>query len=325
MPGINLSRRTLLAGMAAMPLLRAAEAQTAWPTKPVRVMVPYPPAGGADTTGRIVFGTLGQLFNQQFVVENRGGAGGTIGEAVVAKAEPDGYTVLHDATAFSVNSSLYSNLPFDYNKDFDSVALVSLVPNILVVTPSVPVKTVADVIALAKAAPDGIDMASSGNGTLQHLCLEMFRHRTGTKISHVPYRGGGLALNDVMSGQVKFFFANGSSVVGLIQGGKVKAIAHTGKGKLASLPDIPAVSDTLSGFEAYEWNGVFVPHGTPASIVQALNSAVNAALRDPNVISRFEQLNIDSRTTTPQEFRAFVQDQMALWSKVVKDANIRLG
>jgi tripartite-type tricarboxylate transporter receptor subunit TctC len=288
-------------------------------------MVPYPPAGGADTTARILFARLGEMLGQQFVIENRGGAGGTIGEAVVAKADPDGYTVLHDATAFSVNSALYSNLPFDYNKDFDSVALVSLVPNILVVTPSVPVKTVADVIALAKAAPDGIDMASSGNGTLQHLCLEMFRHRTGTKISHVPYRGGGLALNDVMSGQVKFFFANGSSVVGLIQGGKVKAIAHTGKGKLASLPDIPAVSDTLSGFEAYEWNGVFVPHGTPASIVQALNSAVNAALRDPNVISHFEQLNIDSRTTTPQEFRAFVQDQMALWSKVVKDANIRLG
>jgi tripartite-type tricarboxylate transporter receptor subunit TctC len=315
----------LLAGLAAAPFAPKAGAQAIWPNRPVRVMVPYPPAGGADTTARILFARLGEMLGQQFVIENRGGAGGTIGEAVVAKADPDGYTVLHDATAFSVNSALYSNLPFDYNKDFDSVALVSLVPNILVVTPSVPVKTVADVIALAKAAPDGIDMASSGNGTLQHLCLEMFRHRTGTKISHVPYRGGGLALNDVMSGQVKFFFANGSSVVGLIQGGKVKAIAHTGKGKLASLPDIPAVSDTLSGFEAYEWNGVFVPHGTPASIVQALNSAVNAALRDPNVISRFEQLNIDSRTTTPQEFRAFVHDQMALWSKVVKDANIRLG
>jgi tripartite-type tricarboxylate transporter receptor subunit TctC len=323
--GINVTRRLLLAGLAAAPFAPKAGAQAIWPNRPVRVMVPYPPAGGADTTARILFARLGEMLGQQFVIENRGGAGGTIGEAVVAKADPDGYTVLHDATAFSVNSALYSNLPFDYNKDFDSVALVSLVPNILVVTPSVPVKTVADVIALAKAAPDGIDMASSGNGTLQHLCLEMFRHRTGTKISHVPYRGGGLALNDVMSGQVKFFFANGSSVVGLIQGGKVKAIAHTGKGKLASLPDIPAVSDTLSGFEAYEWNGVFVPHGTPASIVQALNSAVNAALRDPNVISRFEQLNIDSRTTTPQEFRAFVQDQMALWSKVVKDANIRLG
>ena len=325
MPGTNLSRRTLLAGMAAVPLVRTAEAQTAWPTKPVRVMVPYPPAGGADTTGRIVFGTLGQLFNQQFVVENRGGAGGTIGEAVVAKAEPDGYTVLHDATAFSVNSSLYSNLPFDYNKDFDPVALVSLVPNILVVTPSVPVKTVADVIAYAKAAPDGIDMASSGNGTLQHLSLEMFRHQTGIKISHVPYRGGGLALNDVMAGQVKFFFSNGSSVVGLIQGGKVKAIAHTGKGRLKSLPDIPPVSDTLPGFEAYEWNGVFVPHGTPAPIVQKLNAGINNVLHDPNVTTRFQQLNIDIRQTTPEEFRRFVQDQMALWSKVVKDANIRLG
>ena len=141
--------------------------------------------------------------------------------------------------------------------------LVALVPNILVVTPSLDVKTVADVIAYAKAQPDGIYMASSGNGTLQHLSLEMFRHVTGVKINHVPYRGGGLALQDVMAGQVKFFFANGSSVVGLIKGGKVKAIAHTGKGRLESLPDIPPVSDTLPGFEAYEWNGLFVPHGTP--------------------------------------------------------------
>jgi len=325
MAEISLTRRLLLAALGTAPFAHLAGAQAAWPNRPVRVMVPYPPAGGADTTARIIFGKLGEMLGQQFVIENRGGAGGTIGEAVVAKADPDGYTVLHDATAFSVNSSLYSNLPFDYNKDFEPVALVSLVPNILVVTSTVPVKTVADVISLAKAAPDGIDMASSGNGTLQHLSLEMFRHRTGIKISHVPYRGGGLALNDVISGQVKFFFANGSSVVGLIQGGKVKAIAHTGKGKLTSLPDIPPVSETLPGFEAYQWNGVFVPRGTPGEIVQALNRALNAALRDPNVISRFEQLNIDIRTTMPQEFRAFVQEQMALWGQVVKEANIRLG
>jgi tripartite-type tricarboxylate transporter receptor subunit TctC len=325
MAEISLTRRLLLAALGTAPFAHLAGAQAAWPNRPVRVMVPYPPAGGADTTARIVFGKLGEMLGQQFVIENRGGAGGTIVEAVVAKADPDGYTVLHDATAFSVNSSLYSNLPFDYNKDFEPVALVSLVPNILVVTPTVPVKTVADVIALAKAAPDGIDMASSGNGTLQHLSLEMFRYRTGIKISHVPYRGGGLALNDVISGQVKFFFANGSSVVGLIQGGKVKAIAHTGKGRLTSLPDIPPVSETLPGFEAYEWNGVFVPRGTPGEIVQALNRALNAALRDLNVISRFEQLNIDIRSTTPQEFRAFVQEQMALWGQVVKEANIRLG
>ncbi|HZP69517.1 MAG TPA: tripartite tricarboxylate transporter substrate binding protein [Pseudolabrys sp.] len=314
-----------MAGLATAPLVRAVHAQTAWPVRPVRVIVPYPPAGGADTTARIVFGRLGEMFGQQFIIENRGGAGGTIAEAVAAKAEPDGYTVLHDATAFSVNSSLYSNLPFDYKKDFDPVALVSLVPNILVVTPSVPVKTVADIIAFAKAAADGIDMASSGNGTLQHLSLEMFRHRTGIKISHVPYRGGGLALNDVVSGQVKFFFANGSSVVGLIQGGKVKAIAHTGKGKLNSLPDIPPVSATLPGFEAYEWNGVFVPHGTPSPVIQKLNNGINAALRDPNVMARFEQLNIETRPTTPEEFGNFVRSQMELWSKVVKDANIRLG
>jgi tripartite-type tricarboxylate transporter receptor subunit TctC len=288
-------------------------------------MVPYPPAGGADTTARILYAKVGAILGQQFVIENRGGAGGTIGEALVAKAAPDGYSILHDGTAYSVNGSLYSNLPFDYNRDFDAVALVSLVPNILVVTPSLPVNTMADVIAYAKAAPDGIDMASSGNGTLQHLSLEMFRFMTGTKVNHVPYRGGGPALNDVMAGQVKFFFSNGSSVVGMIQGGKIKAIAHTGKGRLKSLPDIPPVSDTLPGFEAYEWNGVFVPHGTPTAIVRSLNGAINDAIRDPDVKERFDQLNITSRPNTPEEFRAFVKDQMERWGRVVKEANIKLG
>jgi tripartite-type tricarboxylate transporter receptor subunit TctC len=291
----------------------------------VRVIVPYPPAGGADTTARIVYAKVGQELGQQFVIENRGGAGGTIGEAVAAKADADGYLILHDATAFSVNSALYPSLPFDYNKDFDPVVLVSLVPNILVVTPSEPVNTVAELIALAKASPDGITMASSGNGTLQHLCLEMFRHVTGIKINHVPYRGGGVALTDVMAGQVKFFFSNGSSVVGLIKGGKLKAIAHTGHGRLESLPDIPPVSDTLPGFEAYEWNGVFVPHGTPASIVRKLNTSLNAALSSPEVSERFKQLNVSSRANTTEEFRSFVEDQMKLWSGVVKEANIKLG
>jgi tripartite-type tricarboxylate transporter receptor subunit TctC len=209
------TRRALLSGLATVPLLRprAAHAQTDWPTRPVRVMVPYPPAGRADTTARIVYARLSEDLGRQFAIENRGGAGGTIGEEAVAKAAPDGYTILHDATAFSVNGSLYANLPFDYRKDFESVFLVALVPNILVVTPSVPANTVAEVIALAKATPGDIDMASSGNGTLQHLLLELFRQRTGIAINHVPYRGGGLALTDVMAGQVKFFFANGSSAV----------------------------------------------------------------------------------------------------------------
>jgi len=323
MTGTKFTRRTLLAGLAAAPF--AAQAQTDWPNRNVRVVVPYPPAGGADTTARILYAKLGQMLNQQFVIENRGGAGGTIGEAVVAKADADGYTLIHDATAFSVNSSLYPKLPFDYEKDFDPVALVSLVPNILVVTPSLPVTTMADVIAYIKVQPNGVSMASSGNGTLQHLCLEMFRFQTGLKINHVPYRGGGPALTDVMSGQVKFFFSNGSASVGLIKGGKVKAIAHTGKGRLEGLPDIPPVSDTIPGFEAYEWNGVFVPHGTPQPIVTKLNAGINTALDSPEVSARFKQLNIVTQKTTPEQFHAFVEAQMKLWSKVVKDANIHLG
>ena len=320
-----LTRRTLLATLAAAPFVRAARAEAAWPARPVRVMVPYPPAGGADTTARILYGKASADLGQTFVVENRGGAGGTIGEAIVAKSAADGYTLLHDGTAYSVNGALYPSLPFDYRKDFDPVFLVSLVPNILVVTPSLPVTTLADVIAYIKAQPNGVSMASSGNGTLQHLCLEMFRFQTGLTINHVPYRGGGLALTDVMAGQVKFFFANGSSAVGLIKGGKVKAIAHTGKGRLASLPDIPPMSDTLPGFEGYDWNGVFVPHGTPAPIVKKLNAALNAVIVSPQVTARFAELNIESRQNSPEEFRAYVEDQMALWSRVVKEANIKLG
>ena len=291
----------------------------------MRVMVPYPPAGGADTTARIIYARLSQDFGQQFAIENRGGAGGTIGEQAVASAAPDGYTILHDATAFSVNASLYQDLPFDYRNDFDPVFLVAQVANILVVTPSVAVTTVADVIAFAQASPGGIDMASSGNGTLQHLLLELFARAAGIKINHIPYRGGGLAMTDVMAGQVKFYFANGSAAVGLIQSGKLKAIAHTGKGRLASLPDIPPLSDTLPGFEGYDWNGVFVPHGTPAAIALKLNAGLNAALISPQVAARFAELNIQSRPNTPEEFRAYVESQMQLWNRVVKEANIKLG
>jgi tripartite-type tricarboxylate transporter receptor subunit TctC len=325
MAGSELTRRTILAAMASAPLTNTARAQAAWPDRPVRVMVPYPPAGGADTTARIIYAKLSEDLGQQFAVENRGGAGGTIGEAVAAKAAPDGYTILHDATAFSVNGSLYHDLPFDYGKDFDPVALVSLVPNILVVTPSVPVETAEDLIVYAMASPDGIAMASSGNGTLQHLCLELFKERTGLKITHVPYRGGGPALTDVMAGQVKFFFANGSAAIGFIMAGKLRAIAHTGKGRLANLPHVPPISDTLPGFEAYEWNGVFVPHGTPREIVTKLNGALNAALVSPQVSTRFAALNIESHQNTPEEFAAYVQGQMELWARVVKEGHITLG
>jgi tripartite-type tricarboxylate transporter receptor subunit TctC len=316
-----------LVGVSALGLgkMGSALAQTDWPTRPVKVIVPYPPGGGADTVSRILFKHLSDLWGQQFVIDNRGGAGGTIGEAAVAKADPDGYTVLYDATAFSVNGALYPNLTFDYIKDFQPVFLASLVANILVVTPSVPVSTIDDVVALAKASPGGLDFASSGNGTVQHLALEMFRHMTGTKINHIPYRGGGPALNDVVGGQVKFFFSNGASSVGLVRAGTVKAVAHTGKGRLGTLPDLPAAQETIPGFEAYEWNGVFIPAKTPAAIVSKLNAGLNAVLKNPEVIDRMKTLNVETRANTPEEFRTFVAAETEKWGRVVREANIKIG
>jgi tripartite-type tricarboxylate transporter receptor subunit TctC len=289
------------------------------------VIVPYPAGGGADTVSRILLAKLSDGLGQQFVTENRGGAGGTIGAAVAAKAERDGYTVLYDATAFSVNPSLYARLPYDTLNDFQPVFLASLVPNLLVVHPSVEAKTVEDVIAIAKAAPGGLDWASSGNGTVQHLSLELFRLRTGVKLNHIPYRGGGPALNDLIGGQVKFFFSNGAASIGHIQSGALRAIAHTGRGRLRTLPDIPAVAETLPGFEAYEWNGVFVPAGTPAPIVAKLNAGLNAVLRQQEVIDRLNALNVEFRENTPEEFRAFVKAEMQKWERVVREANITLG
>jgi len=326
------TRRQMLKGAAAAagaPLLaatRTAFAQTDWPTRPIKVIVPYPPAGGADTVSRTLFQKLGEMWGgAQFVIDNRGGAGGAIGAAAVAKADSDGYTVLYDSTAHSVNPSLYPRLPYDTVKDFQAVFLAALVPNILVVNNAVAAKTVGDVIAIAKAAPGGLDWASSGNGTVQHLCLEMFRLRTGVNLNHIPYRGGGPALNDLIGGQVKFFFSNGAASIGHVQGGAIKAIAQTGRGRLGTLPDLPGVAETLAGFEAYEWNGVFFPAGTPPAIVAKLNAGLNAVLRQPDIAARLKQLNVDFRENTPDEFRAFVAAEMKKWARVIKEANIKLG
>jgi tripartite-type tricarboxylate transporter receptor subunit TctC len=315
------------AGAAGAPFvgIASAAAQAEYPVRPVRVIVPYPAGGGADTVSRILFARLSESFGQKFVIENRGGASGIIGASVAAKAERDGYTVLYDATAFSVNPSLYARLPYDTVNDFQPVFLASLVPNLLVVHPSVDANTVSDVIAIAKATPGGLDWASSGNGTVQHLSLEMFRLRTGVRLNHIPYRGGGPALNDLIAGQVKFYFSNGAASIGHVQSGAVRAIAHTGRGRLRTLPELPAVAETLPGFEAYEWNGVFVPAGTPAQIVAKLNAGLNAVLRRPEVIDRLNALNVEFRENAPEEFRDFVKAEMEKWGRVVREANITLG
>ena len=297
-------------------------AQT-YPSKPVRVVVPYSAGGGADTVSRILFAKVAEDLGQAFMIENRGGGGGTIGPAVVAKASADGYTVLYDATAHSINPALVPNLPYNTRKDFSPVFLAALVPNLLVVYPPVQVNNVADVIALAKSGPP-LDWASAGNGSVQHLALELFRTMTGARLNHVPYKGGGPALNDLVGGHVKFFFSNASASTSFVKAGQLRAIAHTGRGHLASFPNLPPVSDTVPGFEAYEWNGVFVPAGTPVEVVARLNSALNAALKAPKVAERLASLSVESRPNSPAEFAAFVAAETDRWAKVIREANIKL-
>ncbi len=321
------SRRTLLTGSAAASLaaslgVRPGTAQAAWPSKPVRVVVPYAPGGGADTLSRLLFGKVQEDLGQSFIIDNRGGGGGTIGAGIAAKAAPDGYTILHDATAFSVNPTLLPSLPYDTRKDFVPVFLAGIVPNLLVVSPGVEQKTVAEIIALAKSA-NGLDWASSGNGTVQHLSLELFRAQAGIKLNHVPYKGGAPALTDLMGGHIKFFFSNAAASTPHVKTGKIKAIAHTGTGRLAALPDLPPVADTLPGFVAYEWNGVFAPAGTPKDIIDRLNGALNAAIKVPAVVERMAQLSIEAKANTPAEFATFLSAEIDKWGKVVRDGNIK--
>jgi len=273
---------------------------------------------------RILFAKVAEDLGQAFVIENRPGGGGIIGPAFVAKAPADGYTILYHATAHSINPALVANLPYDTQNDFVAVFLAAQVPNLLVVYPPVPAKTVSDVIALAKSSPGGLDWASSGNGSVQHLALELFRAMAGVKLNHVPYKGGGPALNDMVGGHIKFFFSNASSSTPFVKSGQVRALAHTGRGRLAAFPDLPPVSDSVPGFEAYEWNGVFVPAGTPAPVVSRLNAALNDALREPKVAERLAALSVQAKPNSPAEFAAFFKSELDKWGRVIREANIQL-
>jgi len=320
-------RATLAGGLAALaaPAFAPGIARAqAWPARPVRVVVPYSAGGGADTVGRILFQKIAAQTGGSFVIENRGGAGGTIGANAVATAEADGYTILFDASAHASNPTLFPRLPYDTVKAFRPVFLAAVVPNVLVVHPSVAERTVADIIAAAKRAPGKIDWASSGNGSAQHLALELFKSMAGVDITHVPYRGGGPALNDLVAGQIKYFFSNLSSSIEHIRGGLLRAVAHTASTPVEVMPGLPAVADTLPGYQALEWNGVFVPAGTPDAIVARLSSALNEAISDPAISARLASLSVSSRPNTPDEFAAFVRAEMEKWGPIIRSANIRL-
>lgn len=308
---------------AALLALGAAQAQ--YPAKPVRMVVTYPPGGGADTMARLVGPKLTETLGQAVVVENRPGATGTIAADVVAKAAPDGYTLMLDASSYAVNPSLYPKLAYDPLKAFAPVALLVVFPNMLVVHPGFQASSVKDLIALAKQKPGTVSYASSGNGSAQHLAAELFRLQAGLDMVHVPYKGGGPALIDVMGGQVPVFFANMASGLPHVKSGKLKALASTGARRSPNMPELPTIAESgLPGYEVYEWNAVFAPAGTPEAIVTRLHADIAKALRAPDVRERIVALGGEIRGSSPKESDAWIRAQMTKWSKVVKDAGVKL-
>jgi tripartite-type tricarboxylate transporter receptor subunit TctC len=304
---------------AAAPVLWA---QT-YPTRPIRLIVPYPPGGAADNTARILSPRLGEALGQQVVIDNRSGASGIIGADIAAKSAPDGYTLLHDASAFSVNPSL-RKLPFDPLKDFAPVAMLMRTPNMIVVHPSLPVNTTRDLIDLAKAQPGRITMGSSGYGSAPHMAGELFQYMTKVSLLHIPYKGGGLVYADLLGGQLQLFFGSIASALPHVQANKLKGIALTSAQRSKSAPQIPTLIESgVPGFEIYEWNALYAPAAVSPAIVTRLNSVMNNILETPEVQQRFFQLGAEALPMAPAAVSQYLRGEIAKWAKTVKEMGIK--
>ncbi len=302
----------------------AAQAAEDYPTKPVKWVVPYTPGGTTDILARIIAQYLSEHFGQQFIVDNRPGAGNNIGTEVVANASPDGYTLLLVNPANGINATLYKRLPFNFLRDIAPVAGITRVPNVMEVTPTFPAKNVAEFIAYAKANPGKINMASSGNGTSVHLSGELFMAMTGIKMTHVPYRGSAPAITDIIAGTVDVLFDNMPSSIEFIRSGKIRALAVTTDTPNPALPDVPTVGDTVPGYEASAWFGMGAPKGTPAAIIEKINKAVNDALADPKVNAKLADFGGVPLAGTPEDFGKVMASETEKWSKAVKFAGISI-
>jgi len=291
-----------------------------YPAKPIRLVVPFPPAGTTDILARAVAQKLSETWGQQVVVDNHPGAGGNIGSDIVAKASPDGYTLLMGTVGtHAINPSLYAKMPYDHVKDFVPVILVAGVPNVLVVNPSLPVKSVQELIAYGKANPGKLNYASSGNGTSIHLSGELFKTMTGVEMTHVPYKGSSPALTDLMGGQVQLMFDNLPSSLSFIKAGKLRALAVTSAERSAALPDVPTLAESgLPGFEASSWFGVLAPAGTPKPIVDKINGAVVAWLATPEAKEKLSSQGAIAAGGPPDAFAKHIAVETAKWAKVVK-------
>ena len=323
---MKLPRRQFLhlaAGAAALPTVsRFAFAQT-YPSRPVRLIVPFAPAGGSDITARLMGQWLSERLAQPFIIENRPGAGSNIATEAVVRAAADGYTLLYVTTANAINATLYDKLNFNFIRDIAPVATISRNTYVMLVHPSMPAKTVPEFIAYAKAHPRKINMASAGTGSPPHVCGELFKMMAGVDMVHVPYRGGGPALKDLLGGQVQVYFAPTVTSIEYIKAGRLRALAVTGAARLDALPDIPTVAEFVPGYEASGWYGIGAPKNTPTEIVDKLNNEINAAFADPNMKARLAELGGTALPGSSADFAKLIADETEKWGKVIRSANIK--
>ena len=302
----------------------AAKAQ-AFPDRVVTLVVPFAAGGSTDVVARVIAEKMSANLGQQVIVQNVGGAGGSLGAGNVARAEPDGYTILMGTVAtHALNPLILKTKPYDAEKDFAPISLLVVVPNVLVVNPQLPVKTVQELVDLLKANPDKYSYASSGNGTPLHLSGELFKKMAGVSMQHIPYKGAGPALNDVVGNQVPIMFDNLPSSSAHMKGGTLRALGVTTKDRAASFPDVPTIGETIPGYETYTWNALFAPAGTPPEVIAKLNEAANQAMKDPKVIERMKEFSATIVGSTPEQLAEHVKAEIAKWTPVVKDANIQM-
>jgi tripartite-type tricarboxylate transporter receptor subunit TctC len=313
----------LAAGAAALPVVsRIARAQS-YPTRPVRILVGYPPGGGLDIVARLIGQWLSERLGQQFIVENRPGASGNIGTEAVVRARADGYTLLVTNASSTINSTLFEKLNFDFARDIAPIATVVRQPFVMLVNPSVPANTVAEFIAYARANPGKVTMASPGIGSSNHVASELFRIMTGLDLLNVPYRGAAPAIIDLLSGQLQVLFATMASSIENVKAGKLRALAITTAARSDALPEIPPLADFVPGYESSDWYGVGAPKRTPSEIIDLLSREINAALTDPMMKARFTDQGGTLFPTSPAEFGKFIADDTEKWSKVIRAANIK--
>jgi len=298
----------------------------AYPAKPVRVIVGFPPGGGTDVVARVISQKLTEWWGQPVTVENRAGATGTIGADLVAKSAPDGYTlIMGHVNSHAIAPNLFAKLPYDPIKDFAAVAYVGYVPNVLAVHPSVNVKSVKELVALLKANPGKYNYASSGNGSTQHLAGEMFKQLTGTSIVHVPYKGSGDAIKDLLAGVVAMNFDTMPPVMPHVQAGKLRGLAISTPRRLSQLPEVPTFAEEgITGFDVANWYGVMAPAGTPRDIVQKLNADINKAMQVPEVRARLEGVGTQLKEQSAAEFEAYMKAEIAKYAKLIKDTGVRI-